>query len=84
MPKVCIGFYTFMSRGAGQMRRLDRCALGVSVAAAMLASCSGVQPPSGAPGAMPQSWVITTQDARHMHSAPLLYVTNSPSVVNHK
>jgi hypothetical protein len=42
------------------------------MAAAMLAACGGSQPP----GALPQSWVITAQDTRYVHSVPLLYVSS--------
>jgi hypothetical protein len=57
------------------MKSLDfsRYALGICVASAMLAGCGGSQPPTGAPGAMPQSAMESAQDA---HSGPLLYVSN--------
>jgi hypothetical protein len=35
-------------------------ALGIAVAAALLAGCGGSQPPIGAPGAMPQTSAIAT------------------------
>jgi len=48
------------------MRTLDfsRYAFSVSVAAAILSSCGGSQPPIGASGAMPQTSAITTHGAR--------------------
>ena len=49
------------------------------VAVALLAACGGSQPPIGAPGVMPQTSTITTQDTPYVHSVPLLYVTNSSS-----
>jgi hypothetical protein len=42
---------------------LSRCALCVSIAAAMLAGCGGLQPPIGAQGAMPQSSANATHAA---------------------
>jgi sugar lactone lactonase YvrE len=64
---------------------LSRYAPGFTIAAAVLASCGGSQPPIGAPGAMPQSRTISS-DAEHGNEAPdykvsgaLLFVTNSDS-----
>jgi sugar lactone lactonase YvrE len=48
-------------------------ALSAGVAVALLAGCGGSQPPIGAPGAMPQSVMDSSQYA---HSGPLLYVSN--------
>jgi hypothetical protein len=52
---------------------LARYALSACVAAAMLAGCGGLQPPIGAPGAMPRSIQSSRQ---YEHTSPLLYVTN--------
>jgi sugar lactone lactonase YvrE len=72
------------------MRSLDfsRYALTSCVAAAILAGCGGSQPPSGAPGAMPQTSATATHTPRwsalkprarglgYKATAPLLYVAN--------
>ena len=66
------------------MRSLDfgSCALGISVAAAMLTGCAGSQPPIGAPGAMVQTSAIATHTDRgtswiksKASSGDLLYVS---------
>jgi hypothetical protein len=61
---------------------LSRCAV-----AAMLAGCSGSQPPIGAPGAMPQTSTLATQAARggswmlpEAKSEDLLYVATGDNV----
>src|SRR5579862_5268720 len=62
----------------------SRSALCASIAAALLAACGGSQPPIGAPGAMPQGHVVTTQATHggswiapdYKVSRPLLYATN--------
>jgi hypothetical protein len=50
----------------GKMKNLDfsRYALSACAAVAMLAGCGGSQPPTGAPGAMPQSSAIATRAER--------------------
>jgi uncharacterized repeat protein (TIGR03803 family) len=49
-----------MHQGARQMKvlELSRCALCVSIAAAILAGCGGSQPPLGSPGSIPQNRII--------------------------
>jgi hypothetical protein len=61
---------------------LSRAALGISIAAALLAGCGGSQPPIGAPGSMPQSRAIATHAAHgkswmlpEAEREPLLYVS---------
>ena len=52
-----LGSIAFTQQGARQIKSSDfvRCALISCAAAALLAGCGGVQPPIGAPGAMPQA-----------------------------
>src|SRR5580692_8962641 len=66
---------------------LSRYALCSCVAAAMLASCGGSQPPIGAPGSMRQTSAIATYIARggswmlpEAKSEDLLYVTSEPDL----
>jgi hypothetical protein len=68
------------------MKSLDfgRCALGISVAAEMLAGCGGSQPPIPAPGVMPQSSAIAAHVERgkswmlpEAKSEDLLYASNA-------
>jgi hypothetical protein len=47
-----------------KLANLGRNALDASLAMAMLAGCGGSQPPTGAPGAMPQAFAIATQADR--------------------
>jgi hypothetical protein len=77
--ETLLGCVTFTERGATQMRSLDfsRYVLSGVAAAAMLAGCGGSQPPIGAPGAMPQTAAIATQDHKDYDvRGPLLYVTD--------
>src|SRR5580658_9059494 len=66
---------------------LARCVLSISLAAAVLAACGGSsQPPTGAPGAMPQTRTIGAQrnGGQRMQSeasrGDLLYVTDGELV----
>ncbi len=43
---------------------LSRCTLSAGIAAALLAGCSGSQPPIGAPGAMPQALALAAHASR--------------------
>jgi len=54
-------------------------ALTPSIAAALLAGCSGSQPPIGAAGAMSQN---VTESTRAAYSDPLLYVSNDGSAAD--
>jgi hypothetical protein len=63
--------------------RLNRAALGIGAAAAMLAGCGGSQTPIGAPGTMPRSRAVATHANRggswmlpEATSRDLLYVGN--------
>ena len=55
----------------------SRCALAVCAAAAMLAGCSGSQPPIGVPGAMPQTSAIATYADRGKSHGDLVYATGA-------
>jgi hypothetical protein len=70
----------------GRLMRIsgfERHALSICVAAAILAGCGGSQPPTGAPGAVPQSTALATRADRgtswmlpEAKSDDLLYVSN--------
>lgn len=72
---------------------LNRCALAIGAAAALLAGCGGSQPPIGAPGAMPQSqggapqaeggrsWILPeakSEDLLYAGSAQQTYIFSWP------
>jgi hypothetical protein len=89
---MVLGCVAFTERGARQMKSLDLSRYGLCscVAAALLAGCGGLQPPIGAPGAMPQTAELQSPRARrddrgswmepNTQSQDLLYVTDYSSV----
>ncbi|MGB7049503.1 MAG: hypothetical protein WBD57_14355, partial [Candidatus Cybelea sp.] len=59
-------------------RELSRYALSSCAAAAMLAGCGGLQPPLGAPGAMPQSRASSSYGYNTLYSFGMAYDVQQP------